>query len=396
MSSTPRVVQLTALALAMLTVGQTRPLVAQSARMSAAPAEHPASNDPRIRSLERLYARRQVLEHQSKRESDSLGTAWYPDTLRVGIFRIATSPALREALVATALDVSGELAPTLDQPAIEALSRWTMHVRRPMPVERAYLRGSTLVISVSAGAANMWGEESIPFGARALVRTQLFQLVRQSTSSTFDTALREWLFNALVSPVPPEPAVEQRARLDLATAESHVARRCVSGDLAMCATLLSLAGRPADPLRTWYAREDYRPLVSRVRLAPSDGRDAPQLQRRCLANDDAACTKLLRSFDPARLPPPTADAPRQVLLHEALRVGGAGALTRLRAPRGTVGERLVAASGVSQDSLLALWHRRMVAETGASIRPTPAVALASLGWTLLLAGLGLRRVRRCR
>ncbi len=399
MSSVPRAVQLTAIVLATLTVSGTCPLAAQQAPVSVAPATplaHPTNNDARIRRLERLSTRRHVLEDARKHENDSLGTSWYPDTLRVGIFRLATGPDLREKVVGTALDVSRELEPSLDQPTLDALSRWTMYVRRPMPNERLYLRGSSLVIDVSSGAANMWGEGTIPFGAQAHVRAQLFELVRQTTSSTFDDALRQWLFNGRVSPVPPDPAVEQRARLDLATAESHVARRCVGGDFAMCATLLSLNGRPADPLRTWYAPEDYRPLVSRVRLAPSDGRDAPQLQRRCLANDDAACTQLLVTFDPARVPPPTADAPRQVLLHEALRLGGAGALTRLREPRGSIGERLVAASGVSQDSLLALWHRRMVAEAGASIRPTPAVALASLGWTLLLAGLGLRRTRRCR
>lgn len=396
MSSARRVMQLTVLTLAMVTGGGRCPLPAQTARVSAAPAPSATSEDPRIRRLERLSARRQVLDDERKRESDSLGTVWYPDTLRVGIFRIATSPPLREALVATTLEVSRELAPLLDQAAIDALSQWTMHVRRPLPDERAYLRGATLVVSITAGAANMWGEESMPFGAQSLVRTQLLELVRQSTSSTFDDALRQWLFNGRVSPVPPNPSVEQRARLDVATAESHVARRCVSGDLAMCGTLLSLDGRPADPLRTWYAPEDYRPLVSRIRLAPADGRDAPTLQRRCLANDDAACAQLLEAFDPARVPPPTADAPRQVLMHEALRTGGAGALTRLREPRASVGDRLVAASGVSRDSLLALWHRRMVAETGASIRPTSSVALASLGWTLLLAGLGLRRVRRCR
>lgn len=396
MSSIRRSLRLTALVLAMAAPGRSRALAAQHASVPSTPAATPASNDARIRRLERLSARRQFLENARKHEHDSIGTAWYPDTLRVGIFRVSTAPKLRDKIVATALEVSRELEPSLDQPTIEALSRWTMYVRRPLPEEDSYLRGSSLVISVSAGANNMWGEGTVPFGVRAQVRAQLLDLVRQTTSATFDDAVRSWLFNGRVSSVPPDRAVEQRARLDLATAESHVARRCVSGDLAMCATLLSLEGRPADPLRTWYAREDYRPLVSRIRLAPSDGRDAPQLQRRCLANDDTACTQLLLSFDPARLPPPTADAPRQVLLHEALSIGGAGALARLREPRGTIGERLVAASSVSQDSLLARWHRRMVAETGASIRPTPAVALASLGWTLLLAGAGLRRVRRCR
>lgn len=396
MSSAHRTMQVTAVALAVLVAGGMRPLAAQPAPVSSVPAQGPASDDPRIRRLERLAARRQLLENERKRESDSLGAALFPDMLRVGIFRVVSAPSLREKLVGTALDVSRELAPLLDEPALAALSRWTLYVRRPLPDERAYLRGTTLVISVSSGAANMWGDGTIPFGAQAQVRSHLLELVRQSTSSTFDDALRQWLFNGRVSPVPPDAAVEQRARLDLATAESHVARQCVRGDLAMCATLLSLEGRPADPLRTWYAREDYRPLVSRLRLAPSDGREAPQLQRRCLANDDAACTQLLASFDPARVPPPTADAPRRVLLHEALRIGGAGALARLREPGGTIGARLVAASGVSQDSLLARWHRRMVAETGASIRTAPAVALASLGWTLLLAGLGLRRTRRCR
>lgn len=401
MSSLGQVLQLTAFALAIGAGGVPRLLVAQVASVPTAAATrpdgiNPRKHDPRIRRLERLSTRRRALEDARQHQSDSLTSAWYPDTLRVGIFRISTAPDLREPLVATALRTSRELEPSIDQPVLDSLARWTMYVRRPTPEERAYLRGTSLVVSVSAGAATLWGEGAVPFGAQALVRAQLLELVRQTTSSTFDGTLHQWLFNGRVSPIPPRPDVEQRARLDLATAESHVARRCVGGAIATCATLLALDGRPVDPLRTWYAREDYRPLVSRIRLAPSDGRDAPQLQRRCLENDNAACSRLLATFDPARLPPPTSDAPRLVLLHEALSMGGAGALTRLRASRGTVGERLAAASGVSQDSLLTRWRRRMIAERGASIRPTPAVALASLGWTLLLAGLGLRRVRRCR
>ena len=99
--------------------------------------------------------------------------------------------------------------------------------------------------------------------------------------------------------------------------------------------------------------------------------------------------------DAGLLTAPTLEAPRLVLLHEALRLGGDGAITRLRASTGDIGTRLSAAAGVEEDSLLSSWRRRVISQRGARIRPTGEVALATIGWTLLLTGLGLRRTRRC-
>lgn len=366
---------------------------AQHANADAQEAQPP--RDARMARMERLEARRVALDRTLEASRRVRVRTLYPDTLRVGIFRVATSPELRTLVEPVTRQLSRELQPRLDGAARDSLLNWVVSVRRLRPDERRFFGPVPYLISVGR-SGDLWGGlTGDGFVRPEAMRSSLEALVSSAATASFDAALRAWLYNGPVSPIAPNATVERDARHELAVAESHPARRCVSGDLRQCAAILALRGRPADPLHQWYAPPDYQALVSRIRLAPGDGRVAPTLQRRCLAAELSACERLLTWLSPDRIPPPVMEGPRLMLLREALQLGGNGALGRLRPTTADVGARLAAASGVSEDSLLASWRRRMVAPRGANVRPPAGVALASAAWMVALAGVAMRRTRRC-
>lgn len=371
------------------------PGAAGAQRADAAVHTAQPPRDARMARMERLEARRVALDRDLEASRRLRTRTLYPDTLRVGIFRVATSPELRPLVEPVARQLSRELQPRLDGPSRDSLLNWVVSVRRLHPDERRYFGPVPYLISVGRGNDLWGGLTGDGFMRPEAMRSSLEALVSSAATASFDAALRAWIYNGPVSPIAPNATVERDARLELAVAESHPARRCVSGDLRQCAAILALRGRPADPLHQWYAPPDYQALVSRIRLAPGDGRVAPTLQRRCLAAELAACERLLTSLAPDRIPPPVMEGPRLMLLREALELGGNGALGRLRPSTADVGARLAAASGVSEDSLLASWRRRMVAPRGANVRPPAGVAIASAAWMVALAGVAMRRTRRC-
>jgi len=353
------------------------------------------STTERLARIHRLEARRVQLDREHEAATRERARAAYPDTLHAGLFRVAIAPELRSLVVPVAEQVSRELQERLDGPARDSLLRWVVSVRRVRALERRYLGLDSYLATIGRDVDRSGGVGGGSFTRPGALRSRLEALIASASTSSFDAGLRAWLFNGPIAPVPVDETLEHEARVELAVAESHPARRCVSGELQQCAAILAIHGRPADPLHEWYAPSDYRALATRLRMAPADGRAAPQLQRRCLTTDVTACDRLLSSLAPERIPPPVMQGPRRLLLQEALTLGGNDALHRLRPATADIGARLASASGVSEDSLLASWHRRMVAPRGASLLPSGGVALASVGWMLALTGIALRRTRRC-
>ncbi len=93
-------------------------------------------------------------------------------------------------------------------------------------------------------------------------------------------------------------------------------------------------------------------------------------------------------------PSPTLQGPRLSLLRHALRLGGIGALQRLRSTTGDIGTRLAAASRTDEQRLLQSWRSTMTDPATASVQPTWSIATAALFFTIALAALGLRSTKR--
>lgn len=317
------------------------------------------------------------------------------DTLRAGLFQIATSSDLRTRVETAARAVTRDLVPVIDGAAAAAIGNRLVLVRHAESGEHGLFNWSSLVVTLDDGAADSWSP--VATGPRRLevLEHELRRIANARISRSLDDPLNQWLYHATISWPRPSAALEERARLDVATAESNGARQCMDGETTACARLLSLHGHPADPLAAWYAPRDFRGLVRRFRAAASDGPNAPVRQQECLSGIDASCAALLRTLAADRIPPPVLESPRLLLLHEALRIGGTGAVARLRTTEGDIGARLSAASGVSEGELLARWRSRVTAAVGARARPSADVTLGALGWIVLLTGLSLRRSRRC-
>lgn len=204
-----------------------------------------------------------------------------------------------------------------------------------------------------------------------------------------DSTLVNWLNLALL-PYPHSEAEFTRAYVDLITTPSRAARNCFLGDLGWCREVLGLKGSD-DPLHRLYDAADRRALVAGLADA-GVVRAYPAERDRCLvAQDDAACVKLLRMMPVAE---PLQQEVRHSLARFALRLGGRDAYARLVHTAGKpLEQRLAAAARLSADSLLGAWRAHVIQARPQTVSLTPAMAWAALAWACLLGLVSLGSTR---
>src|SRR5437016_7367451 len=203
-----------------------------------------------------------------------------------------------------------------------------------------------------------------------------------------DRALEAWLTGVL------RPSIHRRedlggVYLEFVTAPSQAARGCFMGDIASCIDALGLGD--TNHLERWYPSAPERRAVVAGSFADFfDHGGSAQALRECVAGRDASCTALLRSLPAGVLPKPLSDAARVSLVRDALRLGGRDAYRRLlREPEAAIADRLAEAAGVSVDSLVAGWHRAVLAARPAPVElPWWAIGVA-VGWVTVFAACGL-------
>jgi hypothetical protein len=81
------------------------------------------------------------------------------------------------------------------------------------------------------------------------------------------------------------------------------------------------------------------------------------------------------------------------LFQLAIALGGARAMERALATRGTIDRKLAAAAGVSADSVVRLWVARTRSVPKASESMSLTVAAASIGWILVFGVFAVRSSR---
>jgi hypothetical protein len=184
-------------------------------------------------------------------------------------------------------------------------------------------------------------------------------------------------------------AGEARPWQMFAPALSAAGAGCLSGRAASCRLWLGL-DRDGDPYVTRYRPSELRELFTRGYWTGSP------LRRACLAGSDPACVGFAREV---RQPDPVpADASaRRSLLRAAHDLYGAPALAAaLIDTTGSIGQRLARATGVTEDTLVLAWRRRVLGIGGAlesragAKEAGPALLFAGL---LLLAAAGSGRWR---
>lgn len=202
--------------------------------------------------------------------------------------------------------------------------------------------------------------------------------------------LELWLAGRL--PIDSATSSDWRAlRLELVSSGTTVARRCYAGDLSACKATLGLIDE-ADPATAWYDSASRRALVEGARKSTRfDSRGASA----CVAGSDAECLTVLRTSwaSGSWASPPGSGRARMALVQQSFAMGGPGALARLAASADTPADAVSEIAGAPIDSVVAHWQR--LAHNGGieSEMATPVVALAAIGWILVMGALSLRSSR---
>lgn len=246
------------------------------------------------------------------------------------------------------------------------------------------LRGPTREQTVSLDDARTMNEQLVAaLGGPVVVST---------LHASLDDTLRSW-FQTPLTATGASPAPAPRIHTELVTASTPLSRRCLAGEVAGCRQLLGLSPT-VDILVEGHTAVDRRRLVvaRRELRAPAT---AAEYDRCVREDDDAACIARLRESLIELSPWSGSSATvRHSFSRFVLARGGEGAYPRLRDSRGLpLDERFAAAGGMPADSLVSLWHARVV-----STRPTPssvppATAAATLAWVLACGALALRSSR---
>ncbi len=302
-------------------------------------------------------------------------TSW-KDTISVGALRIVANPSplpLREA--------AARAWPVLDSlygSEAQHLAQWPVIIQ-------AYDPDTT----VQRPAHHVGMQVPWNMGAAALT----LMLLANAPMPDPDRPLREWL-NGPVRPSWRTAEDRSAVYVQLVTAPSQTVRDCFLGHLEGCEAALEIGASPATLEALYPSAAERRSLLTQSFADFFNHGATSAAFHFCVTGSDSACTGLLRSLPRGVLPHPLGADARFTLVHLALRLGGREAYHRLLAdPQASVGARLAAAGGVSEDSLVARWHAEIIAARPPPVEmPTWAFVIA-LGWMMFFAGCGLRSSR---
>ena len=351
------------------------PVEAQRATTASAPPSEMPELRTRILAAERAY-RVANGAYRSMLEADRIAAAPL-DSLRAGGLRIEASTALssftKRALQRAADASWGSAALALGDSVVAATRGDPLLFRQDSArsllspavahiwLARAPSRGSAMRVPLSSNEATDAMLDRI--GALAAGRVSL--------------AFSEWTF----SWIPPRRFAGSdwaEVAVMMATANSSATRGCFAGAAARCLAALDLT--PVnDRYSEWYSPEDWQVIVRAHFTGATE--PWPNARRECLnLHNDKACLAIIKER-PAPQPMPI-DVRHSVVAY-ALERGGPKAFARLIEARGTPLEALVAASGLSTDSLIDGWRSRVVSNTPHTVRPHALEATLMLGWALV-------------
>jgi hypothetical protein len=298
------------------------------------------------------------------------------DTLRFGTLTLVTTPSLRRTVESAGTNAWDgiRLALASDTTMLMGKTILALKYRTRMHDED---EAATWVVWVSDTSETL---------ARRIARD-----VAQLLMAELDEDTRRWLGNEL--PLEGAFTVHDRALfVELATGELKAAHDCYSGDLSVCGLALGVLDAE-DPFRRLYQPSERRELVRQHGWVLSN-RMAPVYAECTVSQSDEACLEWLRTRSSRQNLLPLSASARRHFAQTALGIGGGGAYTRLAAGDLTpIGQRLAAAAGIAVDSLLVLWHQKVIAARPDSTLITARLGLTALVWIILLALVAMRSSR---
>jgi hypothetical protein len=236
------------------------------------------------------------------------------------------------------------------------------------------------------------GTQSVAIDDDAGLQRAILHLASGRIHSRMDDSLRLWIRSPLPAGPAPREATEAMY-VELVSASTPIARRCLANDVMGCRELLGLAPL-IDPVRNGYTASERRTTVARATnlRTPTTAAEFD----RCVADgDDEACIRRLRDVpehEVARLSSNT--NARRSYAQFALSTGGEGAYARLIANVGrSVDDRLAHASRLPSDSLIRAWRSHVLGAKPQRPMVTVGTTLVTLFWTAAFAAFSLRSSR---
>ncbi len=212
-------------------------------------------------------------------------------------------------------------------------------------------------------------------------------------ASHFPNDLRTWVTEFFIR-ADPKPELEWAYR-SLATTASAAVTDCYDGALDRCWDAMGL-DHPDEWATAWYTASERQALVRRLKQSSYPGAPAS-----CVDDGrDDECVAALADPDVEPLIPLPPGA-RMTLLAEVLSLGGPEAYRQLAVgdphttppPEAPLKDRLVRASGVSPDSLIASWRAATFEARPDVNSDVGRIRWSSLFWLAVLAGISTRSTR---
>ncbi len=350
-------------------------LIVAAALGSTAPVAGQDSTNARIRA-ERLYERLEMTRARGAL-ADSLQQIVTMDTVIVGNLTLVTlleeQDRIREVVRELRSSYRAVFGNDSGPPTSITMSvvpfRRSVHLPGRAYWYRAYWYGDDTDV------------EGIAAGVLHQVRTELWEWLGDT--------MFHWLRN------PPETDSlslinAQVVYTELATVPWGVVRSCYLGDLEACESALGVRMTP-DSLDQWYTGAELRQFVT-PRSYLGRYRGLPEYDECISSASKEPCLQVLAVATWLGRPPLSGSA-RTSLVRVAFELGGDGAFGRLASSEGTPLERLSAAAGVRSDSLLAVWHDRILEARPTSTQLSRPSAWIAFLWAIVTVTLATKSTR---
>jgi hypothetical protein len=237
---------------------------------------------------------------------------------------------------------------------------------------------------------DLWTVTSLADGGSEELARRLLQAVGAMFTERLDDAFERW-----VGSIPIQGDLRRMHRttyIEMVTSSSPVIHECYLGDMGACREGL-FPEASDDPATRWYVPAQRRRVVSEINKDYLP--DMASVQASCTEDGNTeSCIAFLRSMPSGTLGTPFSAPAIHGLIRVALEIGGDGAFGRFvdTDPR-SAESRVLQTVAVPIDSLLGMWHARVLAARPEPTIASPTALWGALAWFVLFTGMALRSTR---
>ena len=268
-----------------------------------------------------------------------------------------------------------------------------------MGSDTSLLRPRTFFADVQSGQGGVRGSDPISdlwlvatkerWGSEELAR-RLVRAVGTMFTEPLDEAFERW--TGVIPTAGDVGRMHRTTYIQMVTSSSPIIHECFLGDMDACREAL-FPETSDDPATHWYTPDERRRVVSEINKDYLP--ELASVQASCTEDGlDKSCIAFLRGMPSGTLGTPFSGPAIRGLIRVALEVGGDGAFGRFVATDSLSAEsRVLRTVGVPIDSLLGVWHARVLAARPEPTIASPLALWGALAWFVLFAGMALRSTR---